>query len=41
MRHASVINKDEENLLWQQGVLGDDTTERFIRAVLVMGIING
>ena len=33
VRHASLINKDEENLLWQQGVLGDDTPERLLRAV--------
>ena len=33
VKHASLINKDEENILWQQGVLGDDTPERLLRAV--------
>ena len=30
MKHA---NKDEENILWQQRVLGDDTPERLLCAV--------
>ena len=33
VRHARLINKDKENLLWQQGVLGDNTPERLLRAV--------
>ena len=33
VKHASLINKDEENILWQHGVLGDDTPERLLRAV--------
>ena len=33
VKHANLFNKDEENLLWQQGVLGDDTPERLLHAV--------
>ena len=33
VKHASLIDKDEENLLWEKGVLGDDTPEKLLRAV--------
>lgn len=33
VKHAGLIEKDEENLLWERGVLGDDTPERLLRAV--------
>ena len=33
MEHATLINKEEENLLWEHGVLGDDTPERLLHAV--------
>ena len=27
VKHASLISKEEENALWDSGVLGDDTPE--------------
>ena len=30
---ASLISKEEENALWDNGVLGDDTPERLLNAV--------
>ena len=33
VKHASLINKEEENLLWEHGVLGDDSPERLLNAV--------
>ena len=35
VKHASLIDKDEENFLWVRGVLGDDTPERLLRAVFI------
>ena len=33
VKHATLINKEEENLLWEHGVVGDDTPERLLHAV--------
>ena len=33
VKHASIVSKDEANVLWEQGVLGIDTPKSLLRAV--------